>query len=448
MKIAYLTAGAAGMYCGSCMNDNAVARALIREGHDCILVPVYTPIRTDDEDVSVPRVFLGGVNVYLQQKLGWMSRVPRFMDAILNQPWLIRWLTRDAGKTSPKLLGALSISMLQGFRGKQRKEFQRLLGWLKSDVRPDAILLTNLLIGGAIPILKEELGGPVFVTLQGDDIFLDSLPSQDRLTCESLMRNLVPHVDGFFVHSREYGRSMGARIGIPPERLHIVPLGIATQEFQAGSDTVGGGDRKDGSDSKDGSVTIGYLARMAPEKGLHQIVDALGRLTHQENDRRSLRLRLAGWMGPQHMEFWDEQRQRLESIANSCPSFMWDYAGSVDRDGKLEFLRSLDLFCVPTVYAEPKGRFLLEAVSMGLPYVMPDHGAFPELHRRIQSRTGHPAGWLYNHDSMEDLASVLGQAIDSHPRRLAISADLQEELDIATHANRLIELIQRSCSSR
>jgi hypothetical protein len=73
MKIAYLTAGAAGMFCGSCLHDNALAKAMLRLGHECILVPVYTPIRTDNEDVSIDKVFMGGINVYLQQKLPWLS---------------------------------------------------------------------------------------------------------------------------------------------------------------------------------------------------------------------------------------------------------------------------------------------------------------------------------------------------------------------------------------
>ena len=55
MKIVYLTAGAGGMYCGSCMRDNTLAAALGKLGHEALLVPTYTPIRTDEEDV----VFLG-----------------------------------------------------------------------------------------------------------------------------------------------------------------------------------------------------------------------------------------------------------------------------------------------------------------------------------------------------------------------------------------------------
>jgi hypothetical protein len=73
MKIASITAGAAGMFCGSCMRDNTLASALIAQGHDALLIPTYTPIRTDEDNVSQSRVFFGGINVYLQQKY-WLFR--------------------------------------------------------------------------------------------------------------------------------------------------------------------------------------------------------------------------------------------------------------------------------------------------------------------------------------------------------------------------------------
>ena len=47
MKIVAFTAGAAQMYCGSCIRDNALAAALKRQGHDIVLLPIYTPTLTD-----------------------------------------------------------------------------------------------------------------------------------------------------------------------------------------------------------------------------------------------------------------------------------------------------------------------------------------------------------------------------------------------------------------
>jgi len=48
MKIVHLVAGAGGMYCGSCLRDNALATELLRRGHDVVLMPVYTPTLTDE----------------------------------------------------------------------------------------------------------------------------------------------------------------------------------------------------------------------------------------------------------------------------------------------------------------------------------------------------------------------------------------------------------------
>src|SRR5262249_58771514 len=62
MRIAYITAGAAGMFCGSCMRDNTLVTALARLGHEALLIPTYTPIRTDEDDVSQKRILFGGIN--------------------------------------------------------------------------------------------------------------------------------------------------------------------------------------------------------------------------------------------------------------------------------------------------------------------------------------------------------------------------------------------------
>ncbi len=113
-RVTYLTAGAAGMYCGSCMHDNTLARALNQAGCDTLLVPTYTPIRTDETDAAVDQVFFGGINVYLQQKIPVFRHVPRFLDRLLDRPWLIRQVTSRAIETNAALLGSLTVSMLKG----------------------------------------------------------------------------------------------------------------------------------------------------------------------------------------------------------------------------------------------------------------------------------------------------------------------------------------------
>src|SRR3954469_3056198 len=114
MKLAYITAGAAGMFCGSCMHDNTLVAALTQAGHDALLVPTYTPIRTDEEDVSQKKVFFGGINVYLEQKLALFRHTPWFVDRLFNFPSLLRWVSRFAVRTRAEDLGDLTVSMLLG----------------------------------------------------------------------------------------------------------------------------------------------------------------------------------------------------------------------------------------------------------------------------------------------------------------------------------------------
>ncbi len=94
MKIAYLTAGAAGMLCGSCLHDNTLAAAMLEAGEDVLLIPTYTPVRTDEPDVSQDRIFYGGIQVYLQQRWSFFRRTP---------PWFDRWFT--TWLDHPALLG-------------------------------------------------------------------------------------------------------------------------------------------------------------------------------------------------------------------------------------------------------------------------------------------------------------------------------------------------------
>src|SRR5580700_8614405 len=107
MRIAYITAGAAGMICGSCLHDNTLVTALVAQGHDALLIPTYTPIATDETDVSTPRVFFGGINVYLQQKLALFRHTPWFLDRLLDGRRLLKLVSPLAVRTRAEELGDL-----------------------------------------------------------------------------------------------------------------------------------------------------------------------------------------------------------------------------------------------------------------------------------------------------------------------------------------------------
>src|SRR5262245_54812696 len=139
MRIAYITAGAAGMYCGSCLHDNTLAAALMELGEDVLLVPTYTPLRTDETDVSIKRIFFGGINVYLQQKSALFRHTPWWLDRLLDHPALLEIVSRSANSVDATQLGDMTVSMLRGEAGRQRKEVEKLVEWLAMEVQPDVV---------------------------------------------------------------------------------------------------------------------------------------------------------------------------------------------------------------------------------------------------------------------------------------------------------------------
>ena len=408
MRLAYLTAGAAGMFCGSCMHDNTLAAALTRIGVDVQLIPTYTPIRTDELDVSVDRIFFGGVNVFLQQKFVLFRHLPPLIDRLFDQPRFLRWVTSRGIEVNPKELGALTVSMLRGKHGHQRKEVHRLCRWLASSARPDLIIMTNLLIGGCIPEIKRALNVPVLVTLQGDDVFLDSLPEPYRQQAMEQIARLIDSVDGFLVHSRFYAEAMREYFGLPPERIYQVPLGIDTNDFLPFRDRSA---RK----PSDPPRRVGYLARLSPEKGLHILVDAFIDL-RRRTGFEDVQLRVAGWLGNEHRQYAEAEFAKLR-VAGLQDAF--HYEGVVDRAGKIALLSGLDVFTVPTTYRDPKGLFVLESLAAGVPVVQPHHGAFPEL---LEITGG---GCLVEPGNPRALADQLAGLLSDPQRRLAMGTSAQ-----------------------
>ncbi len=429
MKVVFLTAGAAGMYCGSCMHDNSLARAMRGLGVDCLLQPTYTPIRTDEISIADEHLFFGGIQIYLLQKMPFLRFVPSPIRRLLDWAPLLRLASRRAGATDAAMLGDLAISMLSGTHGNQRDEVDRLVDWLVNDIRPDAIVLSNLLIGGLLPAVRERLPETrIAVMLQGDDIFLDHLPERQRAQAIRLCNELQTHVGVFVTNSRFYAEKMGALLGIEASRIEIVPLSIDVSPFVAASGVAASGVAVSGVAASGVAVSggpivsptpstpapsafrLGYLARIAPEKGLHRLVDAFIQMA-QETRNSDLRLDVAGWLGETNRAYLQSLTER---IAKAGLGDRFAYHGSPNLVQKIEFLRSLDLFCVPTQYEDPKGLFVLESLAAGVCVAQPNHGAFGEL----IDQTG--GGLTFAPDSIDEMCSVL--------QRLKDQPELRSEL--------------------
>jgi glycosyltransferase involved in cell wall biosynthesis len=386
MRILSLTAGAASMYCGSCLRDNALAAELIRQGHDVTLLPFYTPTLTDEDNVSrQQQVFFGGISVYLEQHVPWFRRAPRLLDRLLDAPNVIKAFTSGSISVDPKLLGEMTVSTLRGVNGHQHKEIDKLIAFVADEPRPDVINIPyTLLISLAAP-LKRALGRPVVVTLQGEELFLDGLPEPYRTEALALVRSQVADVDLFIAVSDYCARFMRDYLQIPESKMRVARLGVNVNDLTETTKV-----RQD-------PFTIGYFARVAPEKGLHNLADAY-RILRTGKGLPAARLVVGGYLAPEH-------RPYLEGIAESLRAAglgdEFVYRGSVERAKKVQFFHDIDVLSVPSPYHEPKGLYLLEAMACGVPVVQPNHGAFPEM----IERTG--GGVLARSASGQDVADAI-----------------------------------------
>jgi glycosyltransferase involved in cell wall biosynthesis len=141
-------------------------------------------------------------------------------------------------------------------------------------------------------------------------------------------------------------------------------------------------------------------------------------------------LHVAGYLPPERTSWLEDLRAKHG----------FTYDGSPDFDGKVRFLQSMDVLSVPTVYREPKGFFVLEAMACGTPVVQPAHGAFPE----IVSKTG--GGLLTAPGNHDELAARL-DFLASDPSALAELSDrakdgVRRHFDLPPAARRALEVYQ------
>ena len=361
MKIVFLTPGTGSYYCGVCMRDNAIAREMIRQGHDALLVPMYLPLTLDEKPASAHLpVFYGGISVYMQQKIPLFRYTPRWLDKLLNARGLLRLAGRQAGMTDESGLGDITISMLRGEEGNQAKELEELVRWLEGQ-RPDVVWLSTALLAGLARRIKQELGIPVLCSLQGEDTFLDGLREPERTEAWQTLVERCRDVECFISPSNFYAELMGRRLQLAPGQLRIIPNGIDLEGYAPGE--------------PEQPPVIGFLARLIDGKGLSHVIDAFIELKRRGKFPET-RLHCMG-----AMTAGDERHVKKiqEKLAKAGLTQDVEFRPNVSREEKIAGLQTLTLLSTPTRYGESFGLFLIEAMAAGVPVVQPRTASFTEI---------------------------------------------------------------------
>lgn len=359
MHIVFLTAGAAGMYCGACLRDAALIGALRAAGHDVLVVPLYTPLKLEHE-LPHDEVYFGGLNVYLEQSFPPWRWIPASWRRVLDRPRTLNWIARFGLDTEPVKLGALTVSMLRGAEGHQRAQLDQLVAHLAAGPAgaADCFHLNNALLSGIAPALRARFGKPVLCSLLGEDSFLGAFSNRHQSEAREALQQNAAAIAGFLIPYADYAAAMHAWIGADRDRYWVVPPGVAVPKTTAPSPS--------------GPFTVGYLSVITPRKGLETLVEAV---IQARTAGDPLELRIAGQvLAP---AYWKRIEKRLQTAG--VPFMM---LGELDAAGKAAFWGEVHALALPTRVPESKGLVALEAMAAGRAVLVPNHGIFPEMLQR------------------------------------------------------------------
>ncbi|MFA7160228.1 MAG: glycosyltransferase family 4 protein [Kiritimatiellia bacterium] len=426
MKIVHIVPGSGDtFYCQNCMRDRDLIRALRALGHDVILAPMYLPMFLDGDDISSGApVFYGAVGVYLAQKLPWLGSAPPWMRRLMDSRSFLGWIAKKAGTTRASGLEDMTLSVLKGESGGQSGELDRLVAWLKNEIKPDVVHLSNALLLGLAKRIRLELGVPVVCTLQDEDTWVNTMESGAAAEAWRIMAGRSDDVAAFVSVSRYYKGIIRARMQIADEKVHVIPIGIN----HAGCEET---------PLDENRPAIGYLSRMSEALGLGVLAEAFAAI--KANGRiANLKLKIMGGYTPDDRPFLARLRHTLaqKGIAPDV-----EFCSSFDKASRLEFLRSLSVLSVPVRRPEAFGLFILEALASGVPVVQPAIGAAPEL---VEATGG---GVCYEPNDAEALARELeGLLLDpARARRLGRAGRdvVLRDFTVQKMADRMQEVYQK-----
>ncbi len=425
MKIAQIIPGSGGsFYCGNCLRDSKYLKALRDLGHEVIKVPLYLPIFDDAHDLNEVPVFYGAVSLYLKQKFPVFRYMPGFVEKMLDSKPMLQVAAQKAGSTRAKGLEAMTVSMLLGEEGNQKEELEKLVTWLRDDVCPDVVHLSNALLLGLAHRIKQELNIPVVCSLQDEDVWVDVMDEPFRTEVWQLMSERGNDVDAFVSVSDFYAGEIRKRMTIREDRLHTIHLGVNPDDYQP-------------KNIQQKRPVIGFLSRMCHSNGLHVLIDAF--ILLKKDPRFSeVKLKITGGKTGDDLKFIKAQKKKI-TAAKLDDQVDWDE--EFEGEERQIFFDTVSVVSVPVLSGEAFGLYQLEALASGIPLVQPALGAFPEV------AGGSGGGIIYTPNELEKLAEALGNIILDKEKLAELSEKGQEgvrmHFDIKKQAEKLIGLYEK-----
>jgi len=424
MRIIHIIPGSGGsFYCGNCLRDSKYVKALRKMGHEVIKVPMYLPLFADEHDLTNTPVFYGAISIYLKQLYPVFDKAPRWFDSLLNTKPMLKLAAGMAGSTSANGLSEMTLSMLKGEHGHQHEELDRMIDWIQHHYPADVIHLSNALLSGFAPRIKEKLGVKVYCSLQDEDVWVDVMKPEFRKEAWDLMHENAGSIDGFIAVSEYFANFTKKRIGLPDEKVRTIHLGIDPADYEY--IPIATKDRN-----------IGFISRLCKSNGLDILIGAFIQLKNQSGFE-DVKLILTGGSTGEDRAFLRKMKHRLKQsgLLNQV-----EFLSNFEEEGRREFFRRISVLSVPVPEGEAFGLYMLESMASGVPVVQPALGAFPEI---IQKSGG---GIVYEPNKPEALGKALSGLLSDRAQLASLSEaghqGILDHFDIYQHARELVSVYE------
>jgi len=171
-----------------------------------------------------------------------------------------------------------------------------------------------------------------------------------------------------FIAVSEFLRDQWVSAGLDADLIDVVHNGVSATDYPAGGAAERTAARARLGLSSEGFVAL-YYGRLDPEKGIDLLLDAWRKLDIGADEGTLLIVgspsaHLAD--GPQLLAAWQE---------SAPPGCVWRPA----QPDVVPLLHAADVVVVPSVWAEPFGRVIVEALATGRPALATRMGGIPEI---------------------------------------------------------------------
>ncbi|MBN1312969.1 MAG: glycosyltransferase family 4 protein [Anaerolineae bacterium] len=241
--------------------------------------------------------------------------------------------------------------------------------------QPDIVFTWNMNSIGIGPALAaQEAGIPIVFNLL--DYWLADLKAALGSTSNPFKRwyhTLINDLESFthldtryLIVTSQAVKQTYIELGFPAERLLVITPGLSTKLILAEEELP----RKNAQDNQ--ILRLLFVGRLVPEKGLEIALQALAHV-RDKADLGRVTLDIIGGGAEVYRLHLQTMIASLELQDRVC------MVGSLTRQQVLERYTSYDMLLVPSLWVEPFGIIILEAMARGLAVIATNHGGPAEI---------------------------------------------------------------------